>query len=163
MPHGTTLSSTSALVREMPNSKNEDVLLKASQDGARRVGQLGSVLGILLIIQGVSFYFLTSRKSVTAAIPSFVGVPLLVASLMMTRYSTSTKALSVFAHIAVVVSLLGFLGGSGMGYLGFAKTKELSTTVADCLIMAVLCVVHVVASVKHFMKIAKLKRAAKNA
>jgi hypothetical protein len=133
----------------------------AAEKGAKGVGQLGALLGIALIVQGIMFFILTGQKSMTAAIPAFVGIPLLLSSFLMMQNPSNTKQVSIAAHVAVTVSLLGFLGGAVMGILGIVKTNKPSTTVADCLIMAAFSLIHVVASVRHFIKIAGLKRAAK--
>jgi hypothetical protein len=45
-------------------------------------------IGMLLVIQGVGFYFRTALKSVTALIPAFVGIPIL--SLGIDTFKEST-------------------------------------------------------------------------
>ena len=139
----------------------EQEVQNAAEKGAYNVGKLGTALGVLLVVQGLIFYILTGRRSLTAAIPSFVGGPLSITSFFMMQKASNAKIVAISAHISVIFSLVGFLGGSGMGIVGFLKENKPSTTVADCLIMAALTLVHVVASVQHFIKIAGLKRKAK--
>ncbi len=62
--------------------------------------------GIALIILGLAGYFGTGTSSITALIPAFFGVPLLILGLL----AKDDKRRKMVMHIAVVVGLLGFLG-----------------------------------------------------
>mmetsp|Transcript_792 Transcript_792/g.1320 ORF Transcript_792/g.1320 Transcript_792/m.1320 type:complete len:146 (+) Transcript_792:36-473(+) len=138
-----------------------DIVEEESRKGALHLGKLGSILGVLLALQGGAFYLYTGARSMTAAIPTAFGIPLLISSLLMMKYAqSSTKMVSITAHTAVMCSLLGAIGGSAMGVVGIVKGKPL-TTIVDCLLLGVLCIFHVVASVQHFIKISKLKKAAR--
>ena len=67
-----------------------------------------AALGIALIVLGVGAYALTSAVSVTALIPAFVGVPLLVCAAVARSATRRRPALLV----ALAVALLGALGSS---------------------------------------------------
>lgn len=147
---------------EQVNS-GEAAVTAAAQKGASSVGKLGMALGAGLIVQGLVFYRITGGRSLTAAIPTAFGVPLMLSSWYMraNAFTKDTKSIAFVAHIAVVVSLIGALSGVGMGISGVIKGKA-TTTIADCLLMGAVSGLHVIASVNHFMKMAKLKRAVKS-
>lgn len=64
------------------------------------------VYGALLIILGVTGYFMSGMISVTALIPAFLGIIILVCGIL--AYKESRRKL--FMHIALVFGLLGLLG-----------------------------------------------------
>lgn len=61
------------------------------------------------MIQGVGFYFGTGAKSVTALIPTFVGLPLLLLGLLAMKESVRRHAM----HAASALALLGLLAAVG--------------------------------------------------
>ena len=65
-------------------------------------------IGIALVVLGVGAYALTSAVSVTALIPAFVGIPLLVCAALARPASRRRPALIA----ALVIALLGALGSS---------------------------------------------------
>ncbi len=62
--------------------------------------------GALLIILGVTGYFMSGMVSVTALIPAFLGIIILVCGVLANKESRR----KLFMHIALVFGLLGFLG-----------------------------------------------------
>ena len=66
-------------------------------------------VGGLLVIQGVGFYFATSRTSITALIPAFVGLPILVLGALALKHSIRKHAM----HGAAALATLGFLAAVG--------------------------------------------------
>ena len=62
--------------------------------------------GIALIVLGVMGYATSSAASVTALIPAFFGVPLLLLGLLARDHNKRKAAM----HVAVIVALLGFVG-----------------------------------------------------
>ena len=63
--------------------------------------------GILLIGIGLGGYLGTDRVSVTALIPAFFGLPLVLLGLLALKDSLRKHAM----HAAAMVGLLGFVGG----------------------------------------------------
>lgn len=63
--------------------------------------------GFMLILLGFGGYFGSGRESVTALIPTFFGVPLVVLGLVAWQKTNLRKHLM---HVAVILGLLGFLG-----------------------------------------------------
>lgn len=97
--------------------------------------------GIALILLGIAGYVLTGAASVTALIPAFFGLPLVLLAL-------GVEAKPGLAIAALVLALLG-LGGAGPGLakLGtvFDGTAERAPAVISQSVMAVLTVVYVIA------------------
>ncbi len=109
-------------------------------------------LGLVLIALGIGSYFGTGRASVTALIPAFFGVPLLLLGLLALKESMRKHAM----HIAAVMGLLGFGGTVG----GLMKLPVLLTggelerpaAVAVQASMAIVCFVFVLLCVWSFIK-----------
>ena len=64
------------------------------------------VYGALLIVLGVTGYFMIGMKSVTALITAFLGIIILVSGVLAQKESRR----KLFMHIALVFGLLGLLG-----------------------------------------------------
>jgi uncharacterized membrane protein len=67
------------------------------------------VVGVLLVVQGVGFYLGTSSNSITALIPAFVGLPMLVLGMLAMNQAARKHAI----HFAAVLAMVGFLAASG--------------------------------------------------
>ena len=64
------------------------------------------VFGTLLIITGLAGYFGTGTKSLTALIPSAIGIILLICGFLAANEKIKMMAM----HVAVLIGLLGALG-----------------------------------------------------
>ena len=64
------------------------------------------VFGVLLTLLGLGGFFLTGTSSVTALIPAFLGILLIVLGFLARSEHTRMHAM----HAAAVVALIGFLG-----------------------------------------------------
>ena len=71
--------------------------------------KISLVVGILLVVQGVGFYVGTSSRSITALIPAFVGLPILVLGIVALKESARKHAM----HVAAALAMLGFLAAVG--------------------------------------------------
>ena len=67
------------------------------------------VVGVLLVVQGVGFYVGTSSKSITALIPTFVGLPMLVLGVLALKESARKHAM----HSAAALAMLGLFAAVG--------------------------------------------------
>ena len=114
-------------------------------------------IGAALVVLGIGFYIRTDMVSVTALIPAFVGLP--VAILGYFACCGSEKARKHCAHAAVVLTTLGALAGLGRGIPALIKGGFSDAAVAT-LLMAALCIVHVVFSVRSFIAARKAREAA---
>jgi uncharacterized membrane protein len=72
-----------------------------------------------LLILGLAAYAATGARSVTALIPAFLGVPVLVCGLVALKTRQTRTAI----HIALVFAVLGVLGGA----MGLPKLPALLT------------------------------------
>ena len=109
-------------------------------------------LGVVLIALGVGSYFGTGRESVTALIPAFFGLPLLLLGVAALKESLRKNAM----HIAAGMGLLGF-GGTVRGLMKLPALLtggelERPAAVAVQSAMAVVCFVFVLLCVLSFIK-----------
>jgi hypothetical protein len=110
-----------------------------------------TALGIALVVLGVGAYVLTSAASVTALIPAFVGIPLLVCAGIARSASRRRPALVV----AVAVALLGALGSSMNAFRigeAIAGTAQRPAAVWVSAIMFVLLVAYVVVGARALLR-----------
>ena len=109
-------------------------------------------LGFLLIALGLGSYFGTGRASVTALIPAFFGLPLLLLGLVALNERMRKTAIL----IAVVIGLLGFAGTvSGLMKRPVLLTGgelERPAAVAVQAAMAIVCFVFVLLSIWSIIK-----------
>lgn len=96
------------------------------------------VSGILLIILGAYGYFGMGKVSVTALIPLFLGVPILILGIV--EFSTNYSKIIVI--IEMVLMIAGFLGAA---FRAFPKAfgGEFPAPVIIQLIMCAICLVFI--------------------
>ncbi len=108
-------------------------------------------LGLVLIALGLGSYFGLGRSSVTALIPAFFGLPLLLLGLVALKERMRKHAM----HIAVVIGLLGFAGTvSGLTKLPVLLTGGQLDRPAAVIVqaaMAIVCLVFVLVCVRSFI------------
>jgi uncharacterized membrane protein len=113
--------------------------------------RLTVVFGLILIAIGVAFYFGSGRESVTALIPAFLGIPILVFGLL----ARTERTRAIFMHLALVLALLG-LAGTVPGAIKLAKQasgEEIARPTAALAqgIVAVLCLIYLVLGIRSFI------------
>lgn len=114
-------------------------------------------LGIIFIIMGLYGYFGISSVSVTALIPTFLGIPLLILGWL----GLNEKYLKHTMHAAAVLTLLGFIG-TVSGLVKFVRLlvgeeSKISAAITVQSIMAVLCLLFLMLAVKSFIDARKNK------
>ncbi len=115
-------------------------------------------VGLALIAVGAFFYLTAETKAFTALIPAFIGLPVAILGAIAAA-NPAEKVRKHTAHFAVMLTLIGALGGIAMGLKNMgAEGKE--RAVAAQLIMGVICIVHVVMSVRSFIAARKAREAA---
>jgi len=115
------------------------------------------IFGIILIILGLVSYFGISNESVTALIPAFLGIPVLVLGFL----ALNEKYLKHAMHAAAVLMLLGFAGTVGGLIKFFRKISgevfERPYAITIQAIMAVLCLIFLIFAIKSFIDARKKK------
>jgi len=122
------------------------------------MARLTIVIGLLLVLLGGGVYAglaMTegTAPSVTALIPAFAGVPILLLGLAGLRESLRKHAM----HAVAVLALLGCL--LPLGHLGrkLAQGAEVkATALTSMALMALLCAILLVACIRSFVR-ARLK------
>ncbi|HSW55352.1 MAG TPA: hypothetical protein VLH59_09690 [Ignavibacteriaceae bacterium] len=109
------------------------------------------VIGIILIILGIISYFGISSESITALIPTFLGIPVLILGWLAMNEKYRKHAM----HGAAVLMLLGF-GGTVGGLIKFfrmigGEVFERPSAITVQAIMAVLCLVFLIFAIKSFI------------
>jgi len=113
------------------------------------MAKISIIIGVLLIILGLYGYFGLNSESVTALIPAFVGLPLLI----LGWFALNEKYRKTSMHIAAAIALLGFIG-SAMRAVPALFKNEIANQEAFTvqMLMAVLCLIFVVQAVQSFIK-----------
>ncbi|MBL9155931.1 MAG: hypothetical protein JNJ70_00570 [Verrucomicrobiales bacterium] len=113
---------------------------------------LAFLCSALLIITGLVGYFAweaigATKQSVTAMIPAFVGIPMLIGAII------ALKKNMLGMHIAVTFSLLGTLAGLGRLVPGLIKGTVNFADAAPklILVMTVICLFFTVMAVRSFI------------
>jgi len=109
------------------------------------------VFGIILIILGIVSYFGISSESITALIPAFLGIPVLILGFL----ALNEKYLKHAMHAAAVLMLLG-LAGTVSGLIKFfrmigGEVFERPSAIIIQAIMAVICLIFLVFAIKSFI------------
>jgi hypothetical protein len=112
--------------------------------------RLTVVIGAVLVVLGIVTYAVTAAASVTALIPSLVGVLLLVCAAVARKPAWHRHGI----HAALVVALLGALGTlMNVVRIGevFAGTAERPAAVIESTLMFVLLVGYLAMGVRSFV------------
>ena len=110
--------------------------------------------GLILIVLGVASYVMTGRTSLTAMIPAFFGVVLVICALIA-RSSESARKHAM--HAAVAVGLIGALAALGRGVPAALGGDAARPAVMSQLIMGVLLLVYVALGVQSFIAARKAR------
>ncbi len=116
------------------------------------------LLGVILTAAGIISYFGSGMVSITALIPAFIGVPLIILGILASKESNRKAAM----HIAMILGLVGFAGTLPgviklFGYFGgsdLARPEAVGVQTG----MSVLCLIYLVLGIKSFID-ARRKRA----
>ena len=110
--------------------------------------------GLFLILIGLIFYlFPENKQSATALIPSFIGLGLLMPGFL--AYTNENMKMHAM-HVAILVSLIGTLGGA-MGLPDLIAGNFDRATIAR-LILLIICGEYMFLSIMSFRQ-ARIKRA----
>jgi len=122
------------------------------------MAKLSIAYGVIFILMGLISYFGISSESITALIPAFFGIPMLILGWL----GMNEKYLKHTMHGAAVLMLLGFLGTIS-GLIKFFKMlsgvqQERPSAVTVQSIMALMCFIFLIFAVKSFIDARKNKK-----
>jgi uncharacterized membrane protein len=115
------------------------------------VAKTSITFGIILIILGLYSYFGISSESITALIPTFLGIPVLIFGFL----ALNEKYLKHAMHGAAILMLLGF-GGTVGGLIKFfrmlgGEVFERPAAITIQAIMALICLIFLILAIKSFI------------
>lgn len=113
--------------------------------------RVAMLFGVIFIILGLVAYFGISSESITALIPAFLGLPMLILGWI----AQNEKYLKHAMHGAAVFALLGF-GGTVGGLIKFfrmigGEQFERGSAITVQAIMALLCLIFLVFAIRSFI------------
>lgn len=113
--------------------------------------RVAMLFGVIFIILGLVAYFGVSSESITALIPAFLGLPMLILGWV----AQNEKYLKHAMHGAAVLALLG-LGGTVGGLIKFfrmigGEQFERGSAITVQAIMALLCLIFLIFAVRSFI------------
>ncbi len=113
--------------------------------------RVAMLFGVIFIILGLVAYFGISSESITALIPAFLGLPMLILGWV----AQNEKYLKHAMHGAAVLALLG-LGGTVGGLIKFfrmigGEQFERGSAITVQAIMALLCLIFLIFAVRSFI------------
>ena len=108
---------------------------------------------ILVFIGGIGYLYgyMNQKVSITALIPAFFGLVLLVLGYVARAKDSLRKHIM---HVAVIVALLGFIASAGRLLSKFSELS-LSPAVISQIAMAVTCLLFVVLCIRSFVNARK--------
>jgi len=116
--------------------------------------------GIILVVLGAGAYLVSGLESMTAMIPAFFGVPILLLGVLAAKVE---KARMHAMHGAVLIAFLGFLGGSMMvvrslpAIFGEAELER-PLAAGVSFLMAVVTLLFIVLSIRSFIDARRQKK-----
>ena len=113
------------------------------------------VFAVLLVILGIAGYYYTGHIHPTALIPLWFGVGLGICGFL--AISPNEKRRKIFIHIAVVIGVIGFLGGAITAIQGYGNARSQGidpdmVALWDKVIMAFLMLNYTILCVQSFIK-----------
>ena len=123
------------------------------------MAKISLTFGVIFILMGLISYFGISSESITALIPAFFGIPMLILGWL----GLNERYLKHTMHGAAVLMLLGFFGTIGglikfFKMLGGAETARPAAVTVQA-IMALLCLVFLILAIKSFIDARRNKKA----
>jgi uncharacterized membrane protein len=110
------------------------------------------VFGFLLSALGLYGYFGMGRVSITALIPLFIGVPVIILGLL----AFNEKRIKDSMHAASVLVLLGLIG-SVYRFLQKIIMGNLDGSSLILIIMSVLCIIFLILAINSFIEARKAR------
>lgn len=124
--------------------------------------KLSITTGIILIALGILSYILTGAASATALIPAFFGIVFAGLGFLGNKSESMKKHAMHAALLLAILGLAGSFGGliSMIGAIAGEMPERPAAAIGQA-IMAVVCIVFLVAGIKSFIDARKNKESAK--
>lgn len=126
------------------------------------MARLTAGVGVILIALGLVGYFVIAQpdgggRSITAMIPAFFGLPLVILGVLGLNHRMRKHAM----HLAALVALLGVVGALMRPAMKAARGEaiELNAPLIMQIIMAAVCLLYLIKSVGSFMAARRTNRA----
>lgn len=116
------------------------------------MAKVAIVSGLLLVVLGLYSYFVVSSVSVTALIPAFLGLPVLILGIV----ALNEKYLKHTMHVAAMLMVIGFVGAI-IRSAPKLLAGEMTAAVTAQILMAFICFVFTVLAVKSFIDVRKAR------
>lgn len=122
------------------------------------MGLIAIIFGVLLSALGVGLYAAAENKSVTALIPAFFGIALVL--LGQIARAGGDKARMHTMHVAALIGLVGLAFPAYRAIAALARGAEVNLAIGGQLAMAALCGLFLALCVKSFIdaRIARKRR-----
>lgn len=119
------------------------------------------VFGVLLIVLGLVGFYGTGGVHLTALIPTWFGLALVVGGFL--SISSSETRRKIFAHVNVTVGLFGLLGAAGSALHNYGHARSLGIdpdykAIAAQLVMAGLLLIYVNLCIRSFIQARRLRQ-----
>ena len=114
------------------------------------IPNLAMLSGSILILWGFFSYIASDSGSITALIPSFFGVPLIILGFLSIRNESNRHH---YMHASMIVALISVLGGFGI----FQIEDASNLTLASHLILLVVGIIFMIGGILSFRHARKLR------
>lgn len=117
--------------------------------------QISKYSGGLLILLGVAGYVLTGMQSITALIPAFFGILIVILAILAQKESLHRHMM----HAIMAVAILGFIGSVAgiikvLQMLGGAELARPAAAISQT-IMSLVCLIILIPGIKSFINARK--------
>jgi uncharacterized membrane protein len=114
--------------------------------------KISVISGLLLSVLGIYGYFGMDKVSVTALIPSFIGVPIIILGIL----SFNEKKIKHSMHAASVLMLLGLIGSL------FRLVHKVLLGIIDessvlLILMSMICIIFLILAINSFIEARKAR------
>ena len=110
------------------------------------------IFGVLLSVLGLYGYFGMGRVSITALIPLFIGVPIIILGVL----AFDEKRIKHSMHAASVLVLLGLIG-SVYRFLQKVILGNIDGSSIILIIMSVICIIFLILAINSFVEARKVR------
>ena len=114
--------------------------------------KISVIFGFLLSILGLYGYYGMGRMSVTALIPLFIGVPVIILGIL----AFDDKKIKHSMHAASVLILLGLIG-SVFRFINKNAISNMDVASLILLIMIVICIIFLILAINSFIEARKVR------